>query len=82
MRFIINHGGVCHAVNDEDFFLHLGLASKPATKENPKGSPAREATPEEISAYFAHQGLIFDPETGEAHPAPEPKAAGATKPAR
>jgi hypothetical protein len=69
MRFIVNHGGVVHAVNDDQFALHLGLASKPATPENPAGSPAREATPDEVIAHFARQGLSFNPATGEATPA-------------
>ncbi len=68
-KYIVNHGGTVHSVNDDEFALHLGLASKKPTEENPAGSPAREATLDEIIAYWAAQGLVYDPETGDAHPA-------------
>lgn len=71
MRFIRNHGGAIHPVNDDQFEMHLGLASIPPSREKPAGSPAREATPEEVRAYFARQGLVYDPETNEAHPRTE-----------
>lgn len=66
-KYLVNHGGVVHSVSDEDFALHLGMASLKPTEENPAGKPAREATAEEVSAWFATQGLVYDPASGEAY---------------
>ena len=56
-KYIVNHGGVVHSVNDDEFALHLGLASLKPSDGNPAGSPAREATAEEVAAWFTAQGL-------------------------
>ncbi len=67
-KYLVNHGGVIHSVNDEDWAVAMGNASMKPTDANPAGSPAREATPDEIAQFWAAQGLAYDPETGEAHP--------------
>lgn len=67
-RYIVNHGGTLHSVNDDEFTLALGNASIPPSKENPAGSPAREATVEEVTAWWAAQGFVYDPATGDATP--------------
>lgn len=56
-RYIVNHGGVVHSVNDEDFAVALGNASRKPTEADPAGKPAREATREEIAGWFRMQGL-------------------------
>lgn len=63
-KYLVNHGGVVHSVNDEEFAIHLGMASKKPTEEDPAGKPAREATPEEVAAYFKRQGLQQLPDGG------------------
>ena len=63
-KYIVNHGGVVHSVNDEEFAVHLGMASKKPTEADPAGKPAREATPEEVAAYFKRQGLQLLPDGG------------------
>ena len=65
-KYIVNHGGVIHSVNDEDFAVALGNASLKPTEADPAGKPAREATPDEVAAWYAAQGLVYDPTTGEA----------------
>ena len=65
-KYIVNHGGVIHSVNDEDFAVALGNASLKPTEADPAGKPAREATPDEVAAWYAAQGLVYDPATGEA----------------
>lgn len=72
-RFIVNHGGVIHSVPDEQFLLHLGQASIKPTDANPAGKPAREATRDEIVAYYTRQGLPV-PEEYAAAPVAESKA--------
>ncbi len=67
-KYLVNHGGVVHSVNDEDWATALGNASMKPSDANPAGSPARVATLEEITAFWAAQGLVYDPETDEAHP--------------
>lgn len=56
-KYLVNHGGVVHSVNDEDWAVSLGNASLKPTDANPAGSPAREATAEEVAAWFVAQGL-------------------------
>ena len=73
-KYLVNHGGVVHSVNDEGFARHLGMASKKPTEADPAGKPAREATSEEVSAWYAKQGLVYDPATGDAHPADSTEA--------
>jgi hypothetical protein len=58
-KYIVNHGGRLHIVNDDEFLQHLQLASRLPTKEQPTGSFAREATPEEVAAWYAAQGLVY-----------------------
>lgn len=72
-RHIVNHAGIVHSVNDEQFELHLGAASIKPNEHNPSGKFAREATEDEISAWYAHQGLVWNAATGEALPASEAK---------
>lgn len=76
-RYLVNHGGAIHSVNDEDFAIHLGMASKKPTEADPAGKPAREATPAEVSAWYARQGLVYDPASGEAHAEGSAQAAAA-----
>lgn len=71
-RFIVNPGGVVHSVNDEEFALHLGLASIKPSEANPAGSPAREATREEIAGWFRMQGLDVPAEYADEKPADKP----------
>lgn len=75
-RYLVNSGGVVHSVSDEQFDMHLSLTRQTALQraKNPFMPEAageqiimpREATPEEIAAYWAAQGLVYDPETGDA----------------
>ncbi len=67
-KYLLNHGGAVHSVNDAEFAVALGMASLKPTEQDPAGKPAREATPEEVSAWYATQGLVYDPATGDAHP--------------
>lgn len=77
-RYIINAGGVVNSVADEAFNVHLDLTRTTAMQRQtmsggqvivPDFMP-REATPDEVAAWYAAQGLVFDPATGEATPAP------------
>lgn len=75
-RYIVNSGGVIHSVNDTEFDTHMAICRQTAMQrtKTPDGmaTPAeqvqmpREATPDEIAAWWAAQGLVYDPETGEA----------------
>ena len=56
-KYIVNHGGVVHSVNDEDLAIHLGTASMKPSDADPAGKPARMATNEEIAGWFTMQGL-------------------------
>ncbi len=69
-RFIVNHGGVVHIVNDEDFATHLGQASIKPSEQDPAGKPAREASREEIEAFCAEHG-IASPFASDGEPASE-----------
>ncbi len=70
-KYIVNHGGVIHSVNDDAFALAMVNGSRPPSPEDPTGKPARVATPDEIVAWWAAQGFIYDPATDEARPASE-----------
>lgn len=74
-KYIVNHGGMVHSVNDADFALALQNGSRKPTQEDPAGKPAREATADEVTAWYASQGLVYDPATGEASKAPAADAA-------
>lgn len=76
-RYILNAGGVINSVNDEDFFTHLAVAQQTAMqRKTMSGGPTiapemmpREATPDEVTAWWASQGLAYDPQTEIAMPA-------------
>lgn len=75
-RYLVNSGGVVHNVPDEQFNIHLSVARQTALQRasNPfmpelNAQPIvmpREATPEEIAAYWDRQGFVYDPESGDA----------------
>lgn len=87
-RYIINAGGIVHSVADEAFNQHLDATRQTAMQRQTMSGGAvivpdfmpREATPEEVAAWYAAQGLIFDAATGEATSAPT--SAPATNPAK
>lgn len=80
-RYLVNSGGVVHSVSDEQFDMHLSLTRQTALQraKNPFMPEAageqiimpREATPEEIAAYWSRMGLVYDPATGDALTAEE-----------
>lgn len=76
-RYLVNRAGVVHSVNDEDFLAHRErLAVMPNAETGEEGYMPREATPEEIVAFWAAQGLAYDAASDTAIPAAEAKAAG------
>lgn len=72
-RYIRHHSGTIHDVSAETFNAHLAQAGQIQYKDKEFREPAREATPDEIVAYWARQGLVYDAATDEARP-PEPVA--------
>lgn len=65
-RYIRHHNGTIHSVNADVFHVHLAQARK-IQYEDKTIDPAREATPEEVAAYWRAQGYpVYLPETDEA----------------
>lgn len=88
-RYILNAGGIVNSVADEAFNQHLDSARQTAMqRQTMSGGPTivpdimpREATPDEVAAWYAAQGLAYDAATGEAVAVPT-VATPATKPAK
>ena len=93
-KYLVNSGGILNSVPDEQFQTHMFVARQTAmSRQRPPDSALgqpdvpvtmpREATPDEIVAWWAAQGLVYDPETGEAHPkSAAPAPAKPEKPAK
>ena len=69
-RYIRHHTGVVHDVAAEHFNVHLAQARN-IRYDDPATEIAREATPEEVAAHWAAQGLVYVPESDEALTAAE-----------
>lgn len=67
-KYIVNHGGEVHSVNEADFALALANGSRKPSPEDPIGKAAREATAEEIAAWWAKQGFVYDAASDTAKP--------------
>lgn len=76
-RYIVNSGGVVNSVNDDEFAVHLSVARQTAMQRQKAPDAAasaneapvmmpREATPDEVAAFWRKQGLVYLPETDEA----------------
>lgn len=76
-RYLVNRAGIVHSVNDEDFLAHRErLAVMPNAETGEQGYMPREATPEEIVAYWAAQGLVYDAASDTAYPGAADAAKG------
>lgn len=82
---VTSPAGTIHSVNDEDVMLHMTQnVQAPRPDDGFGGFVPREATPDEIAAWWAAQGLVYDPASDTAHaPVAEPadEAKPKTKPA-
>lgn len=77
-RYIRHNNGQIHDVPASQYALHLAQA-RAIRMEDPTADVAREATPEEVAAYWQRQGFVYLPDTDEALTAEE--AAARSKPA-
>ncbi len=77
-RYIRHNNGQIHDVPASQYALHLAQA-RAIRQEDPTADVAREATPDEVAAYWAAQGFVYVPESDEALTADE---AAARKPAK
>ena len=80
-RYIRHNNGVIHDVPESQYAAHLAQA-RAIRLDDPTADVAREATPEEVAAYWASQGLVYVPESDEAFTAEEMAARKPAKPAK